>query len=254
MAAQRLTPASPGSDTPAVRVAGLRKTYQMGQTAVHALAGIDLEIPPNSFAVAMGPSGSGKSTLLHLVGGLDRPTEGSIEVLGQPIDQMNENELAIYRRRVIGFVFQSFNLIPAMTALDNVALPMRFNGAPRRARQERAMALLHQVGLADRAFHRPTELSGGQQQRVAIARALVNEPRLILADEPTGNLDTASGASILRVLVDLHQAGRTVLVVTHDLRMQGFATQMVHLLDGCIVDEAAYLAASSYQLDEGATP
>ncbi len=169
---------------------------------------------------------------------------------GQPIDRLNENELAIYRRRLVGFVFQSFNLIPTMTALENVALPMRFNGVRRRQRQERALDLLEQVGLADRAHHRPNELSGGQQQRVAMARALVNDPQVIMADEPTGNLDTASGLSVMRLLADLHQQGRTVLVVTHDLRMRGFATDVVHLLDGKIVDESAYIAASTIEIGE----
>ena len=233
-----------------IRIRNLQRVYEMGDITVRALAGIDLDIPRGSLMVAMGPSGSGKSTLLHLIGGLDRPTAGSIEVDGQPIDRLNENELAIYRRRLVGFVFQSFNLISTMTALENVALPMRFNGVRRRQRQERALDLLEQVGLADRAYHRPNELSGGQQQRVAVARALVNDPQVIMADEPTGNLDTASGLSVMRLLADLHQQGRTVLVVTHDLRMRGFATDVVHLLDGKIVDESAYIAASTIEIGE----
>jgi putative ABC transport system ATP-binding protein len=226
-----------------IRIRDLRKSYVMGSETVHALAGVDVDIERGSFAVIMGPSGSGKSTLLYLLGGLDRPTSGRIEVDGQGIDTLDENALAHYRRRTVGFVFQSFNLISSMTALDNVAFPMRFAGAPGALRQRRAYALLQQVGLGDRARHRPTELSGGQQQRVAIARALVNDPQMILADEPTGNLDSASGNSVMQALAELHATGRTVVVVTHDPRMTRFATFTVRLLDGKIVDQAEYEAA-----------
>ncbi len=219
-----------------IQVSQLRKTYRMGQVAVHALAGVDLQIPANTFWVVMGPSGSGKSTLLHLIGGLDRPTSGEIRVGKQSIDHLDENELAVFRRRSVGFIFQSFNLISSMTALENVAFPMRFARVSGRKRRERALELLRQVGLEDRAFHKPTELSGGQQQRVAIARALVNNPALILADEPTGNLDTTSGVSVMQLLSDLHRSGRTVIVVTHDERMTSFATHTVGLLDGKIVN------------------
>lgn len=221
---------------PFIRITGLYKTYLMGQISVHALAGVDLDIPTNTFHVVMGPSGSGKSTLLHLVGGLDRPTNGQIRVDGQAIEALDENALAVYRRRTIGFIFQSFNLISSMTALENVAFPMRFARVPRRLRLARAMELLHKVGLEDRAYHRPTELSGGQQQRVAIARALVNDPQLILADEPTGNLDTASGISVMELLSELHHSGRTIMVVSHDQRMIQYATDTVHLLDGKVVN------------------
>jgi putative ABC transport system ATP-binding protein len=219
-----------------IRITGLYKTYLMGQISVHALAGVDLDIPASTFHVVMGPSGSGKSTLLHLVGGLDRPTNGQIRVDGQAIESLDENALAIYRRRRIGFIFQSFNLISSMTALENVAFPMRFARVPRRLRLARAMELLHKVGLEDRAYHRPTELSGGQQQRVAIARALVNDPQVILADEPTGNLDTASGISVMELLSELHYSGRTIMVVSHDQRMIQYATDTVHLLDGKVVN------------------
>jgi putative ABC transport system ATP-binding protein len=219
-----------------IRITGLYKTYLMGQISVHALAGVDLDIPASTFHVVMGPSGSGKSTLLHLVGGLDRPTNGQIRVDGQAIESLDENALAIYRRRRIGFIFQSFNLISSMTALENVAFPMRFARVPRRLRLARAMELLHKVGLEDRAYHRPTELSGGQQQRVAIARALVNDPQVILADEPTGNLDTASGISVMELLSELHHSGRTIMVVSHDQRMIQYATDTVHLLDGKVVN------------------
>lgn len=212
----------------------------MGRVVVHALNGVDIVIHANTLTVVMGPSGSGKSTLLHLLGGLDRPTAGQIKVGDHSLEEMDENQLATYRRRTVGFVFQSFNLIPSMSALENVAFPMRFAGVPRRKRVDRAMELLEKVGLADRSAHRPTELSGGEQQRVAIARAMINDPLLILADEPTGNLDTASGLGIMNLLSELHRSGRTVLVVTHDQRMVRFATQVIHLLDGRVVNGNEY--------------
>ena len=229
---------------PFIRIAGLKKHYQMGgATTVRALDGVDLEIMPQTFTVVMGPSGSGKSTLLYLLGGLDRMTSGDIWVDGVSLAEMDENALALFRRRTIGFVFQSFNLIPSMTAQQNVAFPMQFAGVNSARRDEQANSLLERVGLGERAGHRPTELSGGQQQRVAIARALVNDPSLILADEPTGNLDTASGAAVMQLLSDLHRAGKTVLVVTHDARMTRFSTQNIYLLDGRIVSEAEYQSA-----------
>ena len=227
-------------DAPFIRVTGLRKSFRMGGTVVHALAGVDLTIDAGTFQAIMGPSGSGKSTLLYLLGGLDRPTAGHIVVAGHTIDQLDENALATFRRRVVGFIFQSFNLIPSLSAWENVAFPMRFAGISRRELQRRAFALLERVGLADRRQHKPSELSGGQQQRVAIARSLVNEPRLILADEPTGNLDTASGQSIMELLAELHRDGRTVLVVTHDPRMAAHATHQLFLLDGCTVSAEQY--------------
>jgi len=230
---------------PFICISGLRKSYVMGHVAVHALDGVDLAIEAGSFLIVMGPSGSGKSTLLHLVGGLDRPTEGHIEIDGQSIESMDENALAVYRRRTVGFIFQSFNLIPTMTALENVAFPMQFAGVPGKQRIQRAREALERVQLSDRALHRPNELSGGQQQRVAIARSLVNDPQLILADEPTGNLDSASGLSIMELLSELHHSGRTILVVTHDPRMVPFATQRIFLLDGRIVSEKNYRAAAS---------
>jgi putative ABC transport system ATP-binding protein len=225
---------------PFIRIKALKKHYQMGVQVVRALDGIDLDIDSHTFTVVMGPSGSGKSTLLYLLGGLDRATSGEISVHGQRLDKMDENALALFRRRTMGFVFQSFNLIPSMTALENVSFPMQFAGASVAKRKVQAHTILDQVGLGNRAEHRPTELSGGQQQRVAIARALVNNPSLILADEPTGNLDTSSGAAIMQVLSDLHNSGRTVLVVTHDPRMVHFATHKIFLLDGRIVSEDEY--------------
>jgi len=230
--------------TPFIRISDLTKHFQMGGTTVRALDGIDLDIPKKSFTVVMGPSGSGKSTLLYLLGGLDRPTSGQIAVNDQRLDEMDENKLALFRRQAVGFMFQSFNLIQSMTAEENVGFPMQFAGIASKERTRRSKELLEQVGLADRGHHRPGELSGGQQQRVAAARALVNNPNLILADEPTGNLDTASGAGIMQLLADLHQSGRAVLVVTHDPRMVRFATHKVFLLDGKAVSEKEYRSAS----------
>jgi len=224
---------------------------------VRALDGLTLDIDEHTFTVVMGPSGSGKSTLLYLLGGLDRVTSGEISVDGARLDTMDENALALFRRRTMGFVFQSFNLIPSMSALENVAFPMQFAGVNTGRRKEQARHLLTQVGLDNRADHRPTELSGGQQQRVAIARALVNNPSLILADEPTGNLDTSSGAAVMQLLSDLHNSGRTVLVVTHDPRMTRFATHKIFLLDGQIVSEAEYQSAAlllTAVLDDCARP
>ncbi len=230
-----------------IRVSGLRKTYRMGQQNVNALDGVDLDIESGKFCVVMGPSGSGKSTLLYLLGGLDRPSAGNIRVNGQSIDQLDENQLAVFRRKTVGFVFQSFNLISSMTALENVAFPLQFSGVSRREQHKKAAALLSRVNLEDRAGHRPSELSGGQQQRVAIARSLINDPALILADEPTGNLDSASGFAIMQLLSELHLGGRTVIVVTHDPRMVRFSTHRFYLLDGKIVDEASYQSSTVEQ-------
>jgi len=227
-----------------VRIVGLTKHYEMGGQIVRALDGIDIEVPAHTFTVVMGPSGSGKSTLLYLLGGLDHATSGEIFVDGERLTDMDENTLALFRRRTMGFVFQSFNLVQSMTALDNVAFPMQFAGVPASQRSERALKLLGQVGLDNRADHRPSELSGGQQQRVAIARALVNDPSIVLADEPTGNLDTSSGVVVMQLLSDLHRSGRTVLVVTHDHRMMHFATNKIFLLDGRQVSEEEYQSAS----------
>jgi putative ABC transport system ATP-binding protein len=215
----------------------------MGRAILHALVDVKLEIVAGTFTTVIGPSGSGKSTLLYLLGGLDRPTKGNILIDQQSVETLDENALARYRRRTIGFIFQSFNLITSLTALENVAFPMRFAQIPRRERQIRAYELLQKVGLGDRVHHKPTELSGGQQQRVAVARALVNNPQLILADEPTGNLDTSSGNSIMQLLSELHGQGRTVMVVTHDPRMTAYATHTLYMLDGRIVTEADYQQA-----------
>ena len=217
----------------------------MGRQKVHALAGVDIDIPDGSFTVLMGPSGSGKSTLLYLLGGLDRPTSGQIQVGSQDLGTMDENALAVYRRRTLGFIFQQFNLVSSMTAVENVAFPLRFSGITGRERQKRALSLLAKVGLEKFVRHRPTEMSGGQQQRVAIARALIHNPPVILADEPTGNLDTTTGYTIMQLLSELHKSGHTVLVVTHDPRMAQFATRVLYILDGQLVSREAYEESSA---------
>ncbi|MDW8068349.1 MAG: ABC transporter ATP-binding protein [Anaerolineae bacterium] len=209
----------------------------MGRTTVHALDGVDLTVGEGEFLGVTGPSGSGKSTLLHLLGGLDRPTAGRIWVRGRDLTAMDENELAAYRCREVGFVFQSFYLIPTMTALQNVEFPMFFARIPPAQRRERALYLLERVGLAERLDHRPTELSGGEQQRVAIARALANDPFLLLADEPTGNLDSHTGAEVMKLLSELNAEGRTIILVSHDPAMIAHTRRHIRMLDGRIVEE-----------------
>ncbi|MEJ5310348.1 MAG: ABC transporter ATP-binding protein [Anaerolineae bacterium] len=216
-----------------IRTRNLRRDFVMGDQIVHALDGVDLEVNEGDFLAVMGPSGSGKSTLLYLLGGLDRPTAGEIWVGGRDIAQLDENDLATYRGQEVGFIFQAFHLVPTMTALQNVEFPMIFNRIPPAERRARAVALLERVGLEGRMAHRPTELSGGQQQRVAIARALANDPRIILADEPTGNLDTHTGREVLDLLTRLNrEEGRTIVIVSHDTSVTRFATRDIHLLDG----------------------
>ena len=220
-----------------IRIQNLQRDFQMGQETVHALNRVSLTAQAGEYLSVMGPSGSGKSTLLYLLGGLDRPTAGHIWVRDQDLTALDENGLAAYRRREVGFVFQSFHLISTMTALENVEFPMLFARIPPTQRRERARYLLELVGLADRMAHKPTELSGGQQQRVAIARALVNDPTIILADEPTGNLDSHTGAEVLAILGRLNQEqGRTVVVVSHDPAVAEFTSRCIHLLDGQITD------------------
>jgi putative ABC transport system ATP-binding protein len=220
-----------------IAIRGLKRRFKLGDTIVRALDGIDLDIQRGEFLCLMGPSGSGKTTLLNVLGGLDTPDEGSIMVEGLPIEKLDANALAHYRRQKIGFVFQTFNLIPTMTALENVEFPMIFAGTPVAERRRRAMQLLQQVGLGDRMYHKPTELSGGQQQRVALARALANSPQIVLGDEPTGNLDTKTGEEIMNLLSELNRLGQTIIIVTHDPRISAYATRTIHLLDGCIVSE-----------------
>lgn len=231
---------------PFVSIRNLTKEYPMGETKVIALNEVSLDIPQKSFTVIMGPSGSGKSTLLYLIGGLDWPTSGQIHVAGDELESMkDENLLAEYRRNRIGFIFQSFNLVSSMPAEENVAFPLRFSGIKKNERRDRSRKMLELVGLGDRIKHRPTELSGGQQQRVAVARALINDPPLILADEPTGNLDSHSGYSIMQLLSDLHKAGKMIIVVTHDPRMLQFADNSIYLLDGKTVTEEEYKIATT---------
>ncbi len=220
-----------------IAISGLRRYYLMGNTIVKAIDGVDLTIDEGEFLCLMGPSGSGKSTLLNLLGGLDSPDEGSIAVGGREITKLDENGLAAYRQKQIGFVFQSYNLIPTMTALQNVEYPMIFSGVSRQARRERAVRLLTEVGLGDRLDHKPTEMSGGQQQRVAVARSMVNQPMILLGDEPTGNLDTRTGEEILNLFARLNQGGETLVVVTHDARIAKYATRTIHMLDGHIVSD-----------------
>lgn len=218
----------------------LTRHFTMGEQVVRALDGVDLEVTAGEFLAIMGPSGSGKSTLLYLIGGLDRPTSGMLRVNNRDITHLDENDLAGYRGREVGFVFQAFHLVPTMTALQNVEFPMIFSGVQPQQRRLRALALLDRVGLGDRLYHKPVELSGGQQQRVAIARALANNPRLILADEPTGNLDTQTGREVLNLLVTLNrEEGRTIIIVTHDPSITQYSTRTIHLLDGKITNGTA---------------
>jgi putative ABC transport system ATP-binding protein len=221
---------------PLIRIENLQRHFLMGGQTVRALDGFSTAIEAGELLAIMGPSGSGKSTLLYLLGGLDRPTQGKIWVNGTEISTLDENTLATYRRQEIGFIFQSFHLIPTMTALQNVAFPMIFSGVSECERRGRAADVLARVGLADRMYHRPTELSGGQQQRIAVARALVNNPSIILADEPTGNLDSQTGGEIMRLLAQLNrEERRTVLIVSHDAAVTDYATRAIHLLDGRLV-------------------
>lgn len=222
---------------PFIRTEDLRRYFRMGHDVVHAVDGIDLTVEEGEFLGVIGPSGSGKSTVLYLLGGLDRPTGGHIWVRGRDLTALDENDLAAYRRREVGFVFQTFFLIPTMTALQNVEFPMLFARVPQAQRRERAMRLLERVGLADRRNHRSTELSGGEQQRVAIARALANDPALILADEPTGNLDSRTGAGVMSLLQKLNAEGRTIIIVSHDPAIIAYTRRRIHLLDGHIVEE-----------------
>jgi len=214
-----------------VSLSDVWKTYDLGGT-VEALAGVSLSLSEGSYTAVMGPSGSGKSTLLNLVGGLDTPTEGTVTVDGRDLAALSEAERATVRGTEVGFVFQTFNLMPRLTAAENVALPLVFQGWGRSDRQERARALLADVGLADRSDHKPTELSGGQRQRVAIARALAAEPSILLADEPTGNVDSDTGARVMDILDELSDDGNTILLVTHERRIAERADRIVHIHDG----------------------
>ena len=216
----------------AVKTENLEMKFKMGDTLVHALRGITMEVKEGEFVSIVGTSGSGKSTLLNLVGGLMKPSEGKVQVKGEDLTRMNENQLALFRRKYIGFVFQSFNLINTLTAVENVELPLLFANASPAEREKRVSTLLTDLGLEDRLTHKPPELSGGQQQRVSIARAIINNPEIILADEPTGNLDSKTSSEIMEVLYKLNKKGQTFLVVTHDMDVAHYGNRIVYLTDG----------------------
>ncbi len=218
-----------------IELTDVKKTYLMGDTVVHALAGVNLAVAAGEFTAIMGPSGSGKSTMMNILGCLDRPTEGSYKLDGQEVATLDDDALAVTRNKKIGFVFQSFNLLPRMDALQNVALPLVYAGVGKDERTERAARALAMVGLETRMHHLPNELSGGQRQRVAIARALVNDPTIIMADEPTGNLDTKSGDEVMGIFRSLNELGRTVILVTHEPDIAAYARRVVHVRDGLIV-------------------
>jgi putative ABC transport system ATP-binding protein len=218
-----------------INLVGLIRQYRMGPTVVSAVAGIDLTIDAGEAVALVGPSGSGKSTLLNLLGGLDRPSSGEIWVDGENIARASAKRLVEHHKRRVGFVFQSFNLLPYRTALENVEVPLMISGILPKERRARAGALLEKVGLGARTSHRPSELSGGEQQRVAIARSLANEPSILLADEPTGNLDSATGTGVMTLLKELNQGGLTLILVTHDMTVAGYADRIVRLRDGKIV-------------------
>lgn len=220
-----------------IRLKNARKVYPMGEVNVPALRGIDLTIRPGEFVAIMGPSGSGKSTLMHLLGCLDLPSDGVVQLDGHDVTKLDEDTLAQIRGKKIGFVFQTFNLIPTLTAVENVELPLFFQSVPRAERRARAIELLRKVGLEGRAHHKPAQLSGGERQRVAIARALANDPEIILADEPTGNLDSESGQAILDLLAQLHREGKTIILVTHNPEAAAYAQRIVRIKDGRLVEE-----------------
>jgi putative ABC transport system ATP-binding protein len=227
------------AEPPVIEVAGMSKTYRTGAFAVTALSDVDLRIGRGEYVAVMGPSGSGKSTLMHILGCLDVPTGGTYRLAGQDVSTMDEDELAEVRNARIGFVFQQFNLLSSMPAWRNVELPLAYAGVPKAERKARAVAALERVGLANRIDHRPNELSGGQQGRVAVARAVVSEPDLILADEPTGNLDSHSSAEVLELLAELHRSGRTIVLITHDADVAAVAQRLIRIHDGRITEDSA---------------
>ena len=228
-----------GGEQPLIRARALRKTYHVGDQVVHALDGLDLDIGTNEYVALMGPSGSGKSTLMNMLGCLDSPTSGTYALNGHDVSRLEDDALADIRNREIGFVFQTFNLLPRYTALENVALPMVYAGFAKAERISRAQEVLHQVGLRDRMDHRPNELSGGQRQRVAVGRALVMRPSIILADEPTGNLDSATSAEVMELFGDIQKAGNTVILVTHEEDIAAYAHRVVRLRDGRVESDVS---------------
>jgi ABC-type lipoprotein export system ATPase subunit len=235
---------------PVVRTRGLEKQYGQGEGLVRALDAVELEVASGETLAVMGPSGCGKSTLLHLLGGLERPSAGEVWLAGRRIDELSEKALARMRRQAIGFVFQAFHLMDELTAVENVELPALLAGSSPRAARRRAAQLLEQVGLADRAEHLPSALSGGQRQRVAIARALSNEPLIVLADEPTGNLDSAATVDLLRLLDSLRSAGQTLVIVTHDERIAATADRLISMRDGAFVEETRLTRGTAGSLGE----
>ena len=220
-------------ESPLIKLENVWKVYQLGKVRLEVLKGINLEIAPGNFVVILGPSGSGKSTLLHIIGLLDTPTKGKVFLRDEDTSQLSEDELAQIRGKKIGFIFQQFNLLPNLTALENVMIPMIFQGIPENERTERAEFLLESVGLKERILHRPFELSGGEQQRIAIARSLSNNPEVIVADEPTGNLDSTTGQKIMETLINLHKKEqKTIIVVTHDPTIADYSEQIINIKDG----------------------
>jgi putative ABC transport system ATP-binding protein len=234
----------PAADGPVIAMDRIRKIYDTGKVRVEALKGIDLSVAAGEFVAIVGPSGSGKSTLMNLIGCLDTPSDGTYRLAGEDVAGLSRDDLADIRNRRVGFVFQNFNLLPQITAFENIEMPLLFKGTPARERRERVDELLAQVGLSDRGHHKPTELSGGQMQRVAVARALACDPALILADEPTGNLDTTSGQDVMGLFEKLSEQGRTIVLITHDAALARRTKRLVRIQDGSIVEDRPTVEAA----------
>jgi putative ABC transport system ATP-binding protein len=235
-------PATASGDAPVIAMDQIRKVYDTGKVKVEALKGIDLAVASGEFVAVVGPSGSGKSTLMNLIGCLDTPTDGTYRLAGEDVAGLSRDQLADIRNRRVGFVFQNFNLLPQISAFENVEMPLLFGGVAPKTRKERVEELMAKVGLSDRMEHKPTELSGGQMQRVAIARALAMDPDILLADEPTGNLDTTSGGDVMSLFSELSQQGRTLVVITHDMTLARRAGRVVEVRDGRIIRDGAAAA------------